>query len=112
MLTTEALVADIQEDEKKAAGGGGGHAGGGGRHGRRNVLNLTRFAALMRAERARSGGVSENRRSAPFLCADTRRRCCREPYEYAMISEGSRMSLRGSDDEAPDMTNEATICDS
>jgi len=31
MLTTEALVADIKEDEKKgAAGGGGGMPGGGG----------------------------------------------------------------------------------
>lgn len=30
MLTTEALVADIKEDEKKAAGGGGGMPPGGG----------------------------------------------------------------------------------
>jgi chaperonin GroEL len=30
MLTTEALVADIREDDKKAAGAGGGHGGGGG----------------------------------------------------------------------------------
>ena len=30
MLTTEALVADIKEDEKKGAGGGGGMPGGGG----------------------------------------------------------------------------------
>ena len=28
MLTTEALVADIREDEKKAASAGGGHGGG------------------------------------------------------------------------------------
>src|SRR6185437_10801410 len=30
MLTTEALVADIKEDEKKGAGAGGGMPGGGG----------------------------------------------------------------------------------
>jgi chaperonin GroEL len=31
MLTTEALIADIKEDDKKAAGAGGpGHGGGGG----------------------------------------------------------------------------------
>ena len=30
MLTTEALVADIKEDNKKAAAGAGGHGGGGG----------------------------------------------------------------------------------
>jgi hypothetical protein len=28
MLTTEALVADIREDDKKAAAGAGGHGGG------------------------------------------------------------------------------------
>jgi chaperonin GroEL len=28
MLTTEALVAEIKEDEKKAAAGAGGHGGG------------------------------------------------------------------------------------
>jgi hypothetical protein len=30
MLTTEALVADIKEDDKKAMGAGAGHGGGGG----------------------------------------------------------------------------------
>ncbi len=38
MLTTEALVADIKEDDKQAAAGAGGHGGPRRRHGR-NVLN-------------------------------------------------------------------------
>jgi hypothetical protein len=61
MLTTEALVADMKEDEKEgAAGGGGGMPGGGGpplgltdaqtAHGR-NVLNRSQTARKMKALR-------------------------------------------------------------
>ena len=76
MLTTEALVADIREDDKKAAGAGG-HGGRRrhGRHGRRrNVLSLA--ARLRRSFWRREpascrlcGAFRRGCRNAPFLSA-------------------------------------------
>src|SRR6202162_3068065 len=79
MLTTEALVADIKEDEKKGAGagGGGGMPGGGGMGG---MYEIARRAIHPEARRLLSGGIRSTKgvavqpTAAPFFtwCAPCR----------------------------------------
>ena len=70
MLTTEALVADIKEDDKKGAGAGG----GGGMPGRRHGRHVLKLSVRCRFERSAGffspAGAARSKDQPPFLHLD------------------------------------------